>query len=103
MTASATSPGQNAKTSSLIRVAGLSAALGIALSLTDYADVGRWLTVLGVILLLVGLHRFGRAGPDAPIVVELPSPRKKKRKKQAVSGPSDAPAGSSDDETKSTG
>jgi len=32
--------------------------------------------------LIVGLHRFGRLGPDEAIVFELSPPRKKKRRKQ---------------------
>jgi hypothetical protein len=68
----------------LIRVAGFGSALGIALSLTDYGDYGRWISAAGVVLLLVSLHRFGRSGPDPAIRFELPSPRKKKRKKRAA-------------------
>ena len=69
-------------TPALIRGAGLCAALGICLSLTEYGDYGKWITVLGVVLLIVGLHRFGRSGPDETIVFELAPPRKKKKKKK---------------------
>ena len=73
----------------LIRVAAACAALGVALSITeDYADVGKWLDVAGVLLLIVGLHRYGRLGPDAAIVFEeAVSPRKKKKKKRVDEGP----------------
>ena len=67
----------------LIRVAALLAALGVALSITDdYASFGKWFAVIGVALLIVGLHRFGRMGPDAPIRFEA-APRKKKKKKKS--------------------
>jgi hypothetical protein len=68
----------------LIRIAAVLAALGIALSITDdYAAFGKWFAVFGVLLLIVGLHRFGRTGPDAAIHFEdAPAPRKKKKKKK---------------------
>ena len=68
----------------IIRVAAIFAALGVALSITeDYATFGKWFAVIGVFLLVVGLHRFGRLGPDAAIRFEAaPAPRKKKKKKQ---------------------
>ena len=74
-------------TANLIRLAALCAALGIGLSLTDYADIGKWFTVAGVLLLLLSLHRFGRSGPDAPIRFEAEPARKKKRKKKAEPDP----------------
>jgi hypothetical protein len=70
----------------LIRVAAIFAALGVALSITDdYAEPGKWFAVIGVFLLIFGLHRFGRLGPDATIYFEdapAPAARKKKRKKK---------------------
>lgn len=85
-----------AKTETLVRLAAVCAALGIASSLTDYNDYGRWLAVAGVMLLIVSLHRFGRSGPDDAIVFEAsPAPRKKKKKKK--SEPPDAPASSTPD------
>jgi hypothetical protein len=68
----------------LIRIAAICAALGVALSITDdYAAFGKWFAVAGVFLLILGLHRFGRMGPDAAIVFEdAPAPRKKKKKKR---------------------
>lgn len=76
----------------LIRAAAIFAALGVALSITeDYASFGKWSAVIGVVLLVVGLHRFGRLGPDAAIVFEeTPAPRKKKKKKKRT--PSDREA-----------
>jgi hypothetical protein len=83
-------------TSLLIRSAAACAAAGVGLSLTDYAGVGKWLAVVGVVLMIVGLHRFGRTGPDEAIVFQLEPAKKKKRKKKlegaaAVSEPG-APA-----------
>jgi hypothetical protein len=103
VTVSARSRFNGPSTPALIRGAGLCAALGIGLSITEYADLGKWITVAGVVLLIWSLHRYGRTGPDAPIVFELAPPRKtkKKRKKAAAqleSTPSaveDAPANQS--------
>lgn len=39
--------------------------LGIALSVLDPGAFGPWLTVCGLIWLVINLHRFGRLGPDA--------------------------------------
>lgn len=75
-------------TPALIRGAALCTAAGIALSLTDYGDSGRWITVIGVLLLLLSLHRFGRLGPDEAIQFELGKARKKRKnpKKNSASG-----------------
>ena len=84
LTVSARSRFIGPSTPALIRGAALCAALGICLSITDYADFGKWVAVLGVLLLIVGLHRFGRTGPDETIFFELaPMRKKKKKKKQA--------------------
>ena len=75
-------------TAGLIKGAALCAAVGIGSSLTEYADLGKWLALVGVLLLIAGLHRFGRMGPDPAIVFELSPPRKKKKKrKQAADEP----------------
>jgi len=86
LTVSARSRFSGPSTENLIKGAAIGAAVGIAASLTEYADLGKWLAVVGVLLLVAGLHRFGRLGPDAAIVFELPKARKKKKKrKQATS------------------
>ncbi|HEX7451968.1 MAG TPA: hypothetical protein VF294_06775 [Polyangiaceae bacterium] len=86
LTVSARSRWTGPSTPALIRGAALCAAAGIFLSLTEYADTGKWLAVVGVVLLIVGLHRFGRTGPDEPIQFELlPLRKKKKKKKRAAS------------------
>jgi hypothetical protein len=84
LTVSATQRFSGPSASVLIRVAAIVAAIGVALSITDdYADVGKWFAIAGVVLLIVGLHRFGRLGPDPAIVFEAaPAPRKKKKKKK---------------------
>jgi len=82
LTVSARSRWTGPSTPALIRAAALCAAAGIFLSITEYADTGKWLAVIGVVLLIVGLHRFGRTGPDEPIVFELAPLRKKKKKKK---------------------
>jgi hypothetical protein len=83
-------------TPAMIRIAGVGAALGIALSLTDYVDYGRWVTGAGVLLLLVSLHRFGRSGADEPIRFELPPPRKKRKKKRPATSDANADRGDSE-------
>lgn len=83
VTVSARAPSRGPSTPALIRGAGLASAVGIALSITEYADLGKWVTVLGVVLMIVSLHRFGRGGADQPILFTLP-PKKKKKKKRAA-------------------
>jgi hypothetical protein len=54
---------------------------GIGLSAAENEDIGKWVTLTGLALLLYGLHRFGRTGPDEPIEVARPKKKKKKKKK----------------------
>ena len=84
LTVSATRRFRGPSEGALIRIAALCSVLGIALSITDdYSAFGKWFAVGGVILLIVGLHRFGRMGPDAALRFEqAPAPRKKRRSKQ---------------------
>jgi len=70
----------------LIKGAAICAAVGIGASLTEYADLGKWLAVVGVLLMIAGLHRFGRMGPDPAIVFELSPPRKRKKKRKQAAG-----------------
>lgn len=100
LTVSARSRFSGPSTPQLVKGAALCAVAGIGMSLGEYADYGKWLTVLGVLLLIVGLHRFGRLGADPAIVFELPPPRKKKkRKKAATSGEPEALANETSDAT----
>ena len=80
----------------MIKAAAICAAIGIGSSLTEYADLGKWLAVAGVLLLIGGLHRFGRMGADEAIVFELAPPRKKKRRKK-LAGAAPEPSASTDD------
>lgn len=82
VTVSASSRRKGPSEGSLILGAALCAALGIGLSITENVDYGRWLAVFGVLLLIVGLHRFGRLGPDEPLRAEAPLPRRKKKKQK---------------------
>jgi hypothetical protein len=97
LTVSARSRWTGPSTPALIRGAALCAVAGIFLSITEYADTGKWLAVIGVVLLIVGLHRFGRTGPDEPIRFELAPLRKKKKKKKKAAAVDDV-AEPSDDE-----
>jgi hypothetical protein len=98
LTVSARSRWTGPSTPALIRGAALCAAAGIFLSLTEYADTGKWLAVIGVVLLIVGLHRFGRTGPDEPIRFELAPLRKKKKKKKKAAAVESSEAEPSDNE-----
>jgi hypothetical protein len=49
-----------------LTVGAIGTCAGIALSMTGSEDVGAVLTIAGVLLLLWGLHRFGRLGADPP-------------------------------------
>ena len=93
LTVSARSRWTGPSTPALIRVAALCAAAGIFLSITEYADTGKWLAIIGVVLLIVGLHRFGRTGPDEPIRFELEPLRKKKKKAAQVENAEPEPPG----------
>ena len=100
LTVSARSRFTGPSTPTLIKAAAICAAVGVGASLTEYADYAKWLAVLGVLLLVFGLHRFGRLGPDDAIVFELSPPRKKrKRKKLAVSDAPEPPETGPDGES----
>lgn len=50
-----------------VRVAGVTAAVGIFLASAGDDGLARWLTLAGLVLLVVALHRFGRLGTDEPL------------------------------------
>ena len=52
---------------SLLAAGASVAFIGIALAATDNQGLGSWLTLAGLLVLIYGLHRFGRTGPDAPL------------------------------------
>jgi hypothetical protein len=101
LTVSARSRFSGPSTPALIKGAALCAAVGIGASITENADLGKWLAVVGVLLLIVGLHRFGRMGPDPAIVFELAPPRKKKRRKSAPREPESQELGTQAEPAKS--
>jgi hypothetical protein len=53
-------------TRTLLMVVGPLTAAGIALAAVGDAAIGRWLVILGLLGLVVGLHRYGRLGADPP-------------------------------------
>ena len=55
--------GLERRTRTLILVGTTCLLVGIALAVSD-DDWGRWITVAGVLVLFVTLHRFGRLGAD---------------------------------------
>jgi hypothetical protein len=83
VTVSARARWNGPSTPALIRAAALLAAAGVGLSITEYSDTAKWLAIVGVLLMIIGLHRFGRSGADEPIHFQLEAPRKKKKKKKA--------------------
>lgn len=40
--------------------------LGIAFAVSDQQELGGWLTVAALLVLIGNLHRLGRTGPDDP-------------------------------------
>lgn len=59
--------GSEAKARNLLRLAAPIAAAGILLSSSGDRNLARWLTLLGLVLLVIGLHRFGRLAADPPM------------------------------------
>ncbi|HEY8944353.1 MAG TPA: hypothetical protein VIM73_08825 [Polyangiaceae bacterium] len=62
-----------ARVRALLRVAGTSTGVGLLLAAAGDASLARWITVLGLVLLVVGLHRLGRLGADPATTFEAPS------------------------------
>ena len=48
----------------LIQVGACASAFGIAIAVAGDEAVSRWLVVGGLVLMILGLHRFGRLGTD---------------------------------------
>ena len=40
--------------------------LGLAVVGVGSAELGRWITLAGLLLMIFGVHTFGRLGPDGP-------------------------------------
>ena len=51
------------KTDRNLVLGGLSTLLGIAVTLAANAELGSWLVLAGLIVVVVQLHRLGRSGP----------------------------------------
>ena len=57
---------ERVRSSRTLIAAGITATVvGIALSVSDFHDLGAWVTVGALVIVILGLHRFGRTGPDA--------------------------------------
>jgi hypothetical protein len=51
----------------LLAVALTATLVGIALAASDHEALGGFVTIVGLTLMIYGLHRFGRTGPDQPL------------------------------------
>jgi hypothetical protein len=80
VTSAAARPTSGAR--SILAVGATVALLGIALSAGGSPEFGSWVTITGLLLLLVGLHRFGRSGADEPVPRDRPRKKKRKRKRK---------------------
>ena len=70
---------------SLLAAGTSSALVGIGLSAGGSPELGSWVSVGSLLVLVYGLHRFGRSGADLPPRAEEPARRRKKKKKSAGS------------------
>jgi hypothetical protein len=71
--------------------------LGVAFNLnSDDGTLPKVIAAAGVIALIWSIHRYGRLGPDEPMVFAAPEEaapkRKKKKKKRSVAEPPSAPS-----------
>jgi hypothetical protein len=62
---------------SLLAIGAGATVFGIALSVGQESSVASVMTLLGLLSLIVGLHRFGRSGPD---LAQKAPPKKRKRR-----------------------
>lgn len=58
--------GRERQAGMLIRVGACASAAGIALAAAGDESIARWLTLGGLLVLVLGLHRFGRLGAERP-------------------------------------
>ena len=77
---------------SLLSVGTTAVLIGIGLSAAGSPELGSWLTVGSLLLLLVGLHRFGRSGPDLPPRTADEPKRRRKKKRRSAPRPAEAEA-----------
>jgi hypothetical protein len=62
----------------LLAIAATLGAAGIALAAADSEDLAKVFTLIGLSAMIVGLHRYGRLGPDAPRPFSAPKKKKKR-------------------------
>ena len=93
---SATLPMREQNARRFLGIAATLGVLGVAFNLnSDDGTLPKVIAAAGIIALVWSIHRFGRLGPDEPIVFAEPEDaapkRKKKKKKRAVdASPPDA-------------
>jgi hypothetical protein len=102
MTASMPMREQNARR--FLGIAATLGVLGVAFNLnSDDSTLPKVIAALSTVTLIWSIHRFGRLGPDAPMVFTDPeddaAPKKKKKKKKR--GVSEAASSSTPDEPSS--
>ncbi|HVY28538.1 MAG TPA: hypothetical protein VHB79_18410 [Polyangiaceae bacterium] len=83
---------QNARR--FLAIAATLGVLGVAFNLnSDDGTLPKVIAAAGVIALIWSIHRYGRLGPDEPMVFAAPEEaapkRKKKKKKRAAEAPSE--------------
>lgn len=83
------------------RFLGIAATLGVVgvafnLNGGDDSTLPKVIAAAGIIALIWSIHRFGRLGPDEPMVFSVPEEgapkKKKKKKKRSPSAETDTPA-----------
>ena len=95
MTASMPMREQNARR--FLGIAATLGVLGVAFNLnSDDSTLPKVIAALGIVTLIWSIHRFGRLGPDGPMVFaspedDAPKKKKKKKKRAAESESSDPP------------
>jgi hypothetical protein len=87
---------QNARR--FLAIAATLGVLGVAFNLnSDDSTLPKIIAALGIVTLIWSIHRFGRLGPDAPMVFADPEDdaapkKKKKKKKRAAESETSGPA-----------
>lgn len=98
MTGSMSMQEQNARR--FMAIAATLGVVGIAFNLNGDGTLPKLLAAAGIVALIWSIHRFGRLGPDAPIVFADPEPeaprRKKKKKKRPAADEAPAESESND-------
>lgn len=94
MTAAMSMREQNARR--FLGIAATLGVLGVAFNLnSDDSTLPKVIAAAGVIALIWSIHRYGRLGPDEPMVFAAPddaAPKKKKKKKKKRAAEDEGPA-----------